>query len=288
MQLHVFTTCTDVKPVVRALEASRIEAVLYHDLNDPRGIGVLAMEEDPGLVVNDLRALLNAEPFAELPHRTEFTMFGRTYASGFEPDLEDWLLRHPRRLVLDPARPWAVWYPLRRRGAFARLSTEEQRAIVQEHAALGRAYEEADLAPSSSRRCAGPPRLRSTWSAWVRFLSAAWRGRAPPGTVVRDDCTSGRLDAPGVPRGRVRRSIRGIAFGVALAIAGVARASEGVYEEGFAQGRPTAGDAPDNDGRVGRLSNAELGGFASLADALPAAVPGRRSRGLDPCLSDRD
>jgi hypothetical protein len=57
----------------------------------------------------------------------------------------------------------------------------------------------------------------------------------------------------------VRRGIRGIAFGVALAIAGVARASEGVYEKGFAQGRPTAGDAPDNDGWVGRLSNAELG-----------------------------
>jgi chlorite dismutase len=52
-------------------------------------------------VVNYLRALLNAEPFAELPYRTELTMFGRTYASGFEPDLEDWLLRHPRRLVLD-------------------------------------------------------------------------------------------------------------------------------------------------------------------------------------------
>src|SRR5919106_3399372 len=86
MQLHVFTSCTDVKPVVRALAASRIEAVLYHDLNDPRGIGVLAMEEDPGFVVNDLRALLNAEPFAELPYRTEFTMFGRTYAPGFKPD----------------------------------------------------------------------------------------------------------------------------------------------------------------------------------------------------------
>lgn len=155
MQLHVFTSCTDVKPVVRALEASRIEAVLHHDLNDPRAIGVLAMEEDPGFVVNDLRALLNAEPFAELPHRTEFTMFGRTYASGFEPDLEDWLLRHPRRLVLDPARPWAVWYPLRRRGAFARLSTEEQRAMVQEDAALGRAYKEADLAHDIRLACHG-------------------------------------------------------------------------------------------------------------------------------------
>ena len=33
-------------------------------------------------------------------------MLGRTYASGFEPDLEDWLLARPRRTVLNPAWPW--------------------------------------------------------------------------------------------------------------------------------------------------------------------------------------
>ena len=49
-------------------------------------------------------------------------MFGRTYALGYEPDLEEVLFHRPTRTVLNPAWPWAVWYPLRRNGAFARLS----------------------------------------------------------------------------------------------------------------------------------------------------------------------
>jgi len=106
--------------------------------------------------------------------------------------------------VLDPARPWTVWYPLRRRGAFARLSTEEQRAIVQEHAALGRAYEEADLAHD-----------------------------------IRLACHELDVGDNDFVIGLVGRELHPLSQ--------VARASEGVYEEGFAQGRPTAGDAPDND-----------------------------------------
>ena len=42
MQLHVLTGCADVKPLVRVLETGRQEVVLYQDLNDPRGIGLLA------------------------------------------------------------------------------------------------------------------------------------------------------------------------------------------------------------------------------------------------------
>src|SRR2546421_36097 len=47
MQLHVFGGCTDPKPLVSVLEGSRLAAVLYQDVNDPRGVGVLAMSEDP-------------------------------------------------------------------------------------------------------------------------------------------------------------------------------------------------------------------------------------------------
>ena len=102
-QLHVFTGCQDAKPAMAVLEASRSEAVLYQDVNDPRGIGVLTLSEDPAFFVQNLRELLNAEPFAELVHRPEFTMLGRTYASGFESDLEEWLLKRPRRTVLNAA-----------------------------------------------------------------------------------------------------------------------------------------------------------------------------------------
>jgi hypothetical protein len=155
MQLHVFTGCLDTKPLVHELEASRQEAVLYRDVNDPRGVGVLTLTEDPVRLVQGLRELLNAEPFTGLGYRAEFTMLGRTYASGFEIDLEDWLLRRPRRTIMNPAWPWGIWYPLRRVGAFARLSPQEQGAIIREHSALGRAYGEADLAHDVRLACHG-------------------------------------------------------------------------------------------------------------------------------------
>jgi Chlorite dismutase len=155
MQLHVFTGCLDPKPLVHALEASRQEAVLYQDANDPRGVGVLAMAEDPVVFVREARELLNGDPFAGLGLRPEFTMLGRTYSSGFESDLEDWLVQRPRRTALNPAWPWGIWYPLRRVGAFARLSPQEQGAIIREHSVLGRAYGEADLAHDIRLACHG-------------------------------------------------------------------------------------------------------------------------------------
>ena len=155
MQLHVFGGCLDAKAPLRALESSRVEAVLYQDANDPRGIAVLAMSEDPTFFVSSLRELLNAEPFAALAPKHELTMFGRTYAAGFEADLDEWLLRRPRRTALNPAWPWAIWYPLRRVGAFARLAPPEQGAILREHATLGRAYGDADLAHDIRLACHG-------------------------------------------------------------------------------------------------------------------------------------
>jgi len=160
MQLQVFGGCLDPKPPVGALESRRIEAALYQDVNDPRGIGVLAMSEDPAFFVNGLRELFNADPFATLALKPEFSMFGRTYSSGFETDLEDWLLRRPRRAVLNPAWPWGIWYPLRRTGGFARLSGKEQGEVIREHSVLGRAYGDADLAhdipPRASHAEDGP------------------------------------------------------------------------------------------------------------------------------------
>jgi chlorite dismutase len=155
MQLHVFGGCADCKPLITALEASRLDAVLYQDVNDPRGVGVLSMTEDPAAFVGAYRDLLNAEPFAALRHRPELTMLGRTYSSGFEQDLEEWLFRRPRRTVQNPAWPWAIWYPLRRTGAFGRLSPKEQGEIIREHSILGRAYGDADLAHDVRLACHG-------------------------------------------------------------------------------------------------------------------------------------
>jgi Chlorite dismutase len=155
MQLQVFTLCTDTKSLVRALEASGHEAVLYRDGADPRGVAVLGMHEDPTFFVNGFRDLLNSEPFVGLQHRPDLAMFGRTYASGFEVDLDDWLLGRPRRTALSPAWPWAIWYPLRRSGAFSRLAPQEQGAVIREHSVLGRAYGDADLAHDIRLACHG-------------------------------------------------------------------------------------------------------------------------------------
>ena len=155
MQLQAFGGCTDVKALVRALEGSRLELVLYQDVNDPRGVAVLGMHEDPTFFVGPFRELLNAGPFGELMLKPELTMIGRTYASGFEADLDEWLLRRPRRTALNPAWPWGIWYPLRRNGAFARLTPQEQGAIIREHSVLGRAYGEADLAHDVRLACHG-------------------------------------------------------------------------------------------------------------------------------------
>ena len=155
MQLQVFTAVTEAKPLVAALEACGAPAVLYADLNDPQGVGVLALTEDPAFFAGELRSLLGRDPFAGLTRRTELTMLGRTYASGFEPDLDDWLLHRPRRTVLNHAWPWAIWYPLRRTGAFARLAPEEQAGILREHGTIGRGYGDADLAHDVRLACHG-------------------------------------------------------------------------------------------------------------------------------------
>jgi len=155
MQLQVFTGCADAKPIVRILESSGLDSVLYRDVNDPRGVGVLAMSEDPVFFVSGFREVLTTGPFTDLVHRPELAMLGRTYSSGFEADLDEWLLRRPRRTALNPAWPWGIWYPLRRTGAFSRLSPQEQGGVVREHAVLGRAYGEADLAHDIRLACHG-------------------------------------------------------------------------------------------------------------------------------------
>ncbi|MBI5630537.1 MAG: chlorite dismutase family protein [Elusimicrobia bacterium] len=143
MQLQAFTGCRDSRPLVRAVSESGLEAVCYEDVNDPSGVGVLAMSEEPELFLTTWRQLLNREPFSGLSHKPELAMLGRTYSLGYEPNLENWLIGKPRRTVLDPDWPWALWYPLRRTGAFSRLSHQEQGQILREHGIIGRSFGDA-------------------------------------------------------------------------------------------------------------------------------------------------
>jgi chlorite dismutase len=155
MQLVAFGGCRDVRPLTDALAAAGVTGVLYEDVNDPRGIALLTLSEDPAAFVGPVRSLLNSPGFAALTQKPEYTMLGRTYAIGYEPDLRDTLLDRPRRTVLNPAWTWAVWYPLRRNGRFAQLPVDEQRVILAEHGAIGMAFGAGDYAHDIRLACHG-------------------------------------------------------------------------------------------------------------------------------------
>jgi chlorite dismutase len=105
--------------------------------------------------VDDVRSALNRDPFALLEQKRDLTMLGRTYAIGYEPDLADVLLHRPVRTVLNPAWPWAIWYPLRRSGRFAQLPPDDQRKILAEHGAIGMSFGAADYAHDIRLACYG-------------------------------------------------------------------------------------------------------------------------------------
>jgi hypothetical protein len=155
IQLMAFGGCRDIQEVARYVSEASVTGVLYEDLNDPRGIAVLALARDPGYFLDVVRPLVSEGPFAPLALKPDFTMLGRTYALGYEPDLHETLLERPRRTVLNPAWRWAIWYPLRRNGRFAQLPLEEQRTILAEHGAVGMTFGAADLAHDVRLACHG-------------------------------------------------------------------------------------------------------------------------------------
>jgi Chlorite dismutase len=155
MQLTAYGDCRDVSAAIAQLTAAKIDAVLYEDLNDARGVALLVMHRDPNFFVDILRPLLNTGALAGFSRKPELTMFGRTYSLGYEPDLRDVLLARPRRTVLNPVWRWAVWYPLRRNGAFAQLPPEQQRVILAEHGEIGMRYGAADYVHDVRLACHG-------------------------------------------------------------------------------------------------------------------------------------
>lgn len=155
MQLLAFGDAEDTAALVCTLEAERLPGVLYLDANDPCGIGLLSWSDDANFFVGRLREFLLKPEFSALTPKPEYSMLGRTYSLGHEPDLEDWLLEKPRRTVTDPVWPWAVWYPLRRSGAFSALPPEEQTPILREHGKIGHAFGEAGLAHDVRLACFG-------------------------------------------------------------------------------------------------------------------------------------
>ena len=155
MQLLAFGGCADAAAVARHLAGAGLDGVVYEDANDPRGVAVLSLTRTPETFVERVRPALNTGPCEGLALKPEYTMLGRTYAIGYEPDLQETLIDRPRHTVLNPAWRWAVWYPLRRSGRFAQLTEQEQRTILAEHGAIGMSFGAGDYAHDVRLACHG-------------------------------------------------------------------------------------------------------------------------------------
>ena len=167
MQLLVFTGYEQhPKILIRTLNRSKLHGALYASLHDPRGVGLLTVSENPEFFVTELQDYLRSTPFHGLQCRTELTFIGRTYAIGYESDLNETLFERPKRYVCNPAWPWAMWYPLRRAGAFEHLNAEERRTILMEHGGIGQAYGAATTP------------MISVWPAmvWIKTTMTLWLG----------------------------------------------------------------------------------------------------------------
>jgi chlorite dismutase len=155
MQFLAFGGCDSTRPLIDVLATAGVGGVLYEDVNDPRGVALVTFDEDPSFFLDRVRPLLNGPAFRSLIQKPEYTMLGRTYSLGYEPDLVDVLLHRPRRTVLNPEWKWGVWYPLRRSGRFAQLPADEQRVILAEHGTIGMSYGAADYAHDIRLACHG-------------------------------------------------------------------------------------------------------------------------------------
>ena len=155
MKFTAFNGCESEQDAAQALAGTGVEGALYVDASDPRGIGIMAIAEDPEFFATTLRDTFNGPPFAGMAHKDEFDMLGRTYSIGYEPNLEDTLLEKPRSKVVNPSFTWAVWYPLQRSKTFYVLPQDKQRQILAEHGSIGRRYGGAGLAADVRLACHG-------------------------------------------------------------------------------------------------------------------------------------
>ena len=159
VQFLAFGDCPSTAAVRRDLAESGLAAALYADLSDPRGIGLIWMHEDPAFFTGSGRDFLNSSAFAGLALKPEFCMTGRSYAVGYEADLDDVLVNRPRGRILDPLNAWAIWYPVRRSKAFESLPEDERHRVLMDHGDIGKSFGKAGLAQDIRLACHGVDKL---------------------------------------------------------------------------------------------------------------------------------
>lgn len=137
IQLHAFTDCTDMSAVVSAAKAHDIDAVVYENVNDPRGVGIVFAAHAADHLLDRVRPVLLSGALQALTPVPSLTMLGRSYLSPHDRDPHEVLVTRPRGRLLGPDFRWAVWYPLRRAGSFERIAADEQRLALREHGSAG-------------------------------------------------------------------------------------------------------------------------------------------------------
>lgn len=156
MQLQVFSApAGGVDMAEGALKNATMPGVVYADVHDPRGVGILSWSEDPADFITKLRPEVDALCGQGFELKPDYSMLGRSYALGHEQDLAYWILERPAENASNPELDWAVWYPLRRKGAFEQLEHKERMTILHEHSLIGRAYGAQDLANDIRLACHG-------------------------------------------------------------------------------------------------------------------------------------
>src|SRR3982074_467123 len=72
MQLLAFGECADARAAAAHLAGAADAVVVYEDLNDPRGVAVLTVSQDPNVFVDRVRPRLASGPMAGLPLKPQF------------------------------------------------------------------------------------------------------------------------------------------------------------------------------------------------------------------------
>jgi len=127
--------------------------IIYRDACSSHTLGLLVWTENPEDFALKLPGAIASA--GHLVERQGWTMLGRTYANGHERDLEDFLLDKPVRTVLGADEPWAVWYPMRRKGLFYLQPGKDQCEMLLHHASIGKSYGDSGAAKDVRLKCYG-------------------------------------------------------------------------------------------------------------------------------------
>ena len=73
MQFLAFGEAANTDFYIEQLEQAALPGVLYEDLNDPSGLGLLTFSEEPTDFITWLRPLMHKPPFVKLKPKPEYT-----------------------------------------------------------------------------------------------------------------------------------------------------------------------------------------------------------------------